>query len=430
MSRKYTFGSLLVLLLLAGAQGAEAKKEGFGIMKKLVNLNRLNPPVVLIPGTRLQVVGKGEGQEERAAATQIASKIGSEMVQYDRRLTLDAQRPQTVVEVSVLSDSYETQWLEREGYRQVENGTDSKGRKQYRNVPVTLRYQAVSHRFGVSYTVQDLSSKKTIYADTLEISFRQEFQDGHGAPTQADRASSAIQQTVNEIVYKLVPTPETIQVMVPKGTLEDWVNLAEAGLWSRYSEAIESKAAFPAPADEAYRQYALGLSFEALGYGAEDQETTLRYLEQAAQHYNTALSLNPKEDYFTEAYEGFAARTLLSTIVPGVGTSAPRRSPAPLQRVQEAMGKYQTLLNQNETLAIRQAEVGAKTLGGAPSAAGMKNEDVVAMVQGGVPEEIVLQSIDDAAICAFDTSPTGLIALAKAKMSKPIMQKIQAKACG
>lgn len=421
-------------LLLVAAQAAEAKREGFGFSKKLVNLNRLNPPAVVLAGTRLTVVGKAQERGHQEVAAQIAAKLGSEMVNYDPRLTLDDQRPQTLVEVTVLNDAYETDWISREGTRTEMIGKDSEGKKQYRTVNVTLRYQVVSHRFGVSYTVQDTGAKKTIYGDSLEISFKNEFQDGEGAPSQAERNSAAVQQTVAEIAYKLVPTPETIQVLVPKGSFEELVNLAEAGLWSRYSEAIESKSAFPSPADESYRQYALGLSYEAMGYGAENNETTLRYLEQAAQHYNSALSLNPGEDYFTEAYEGSGVGNFLrAVIVPGAAAAPRRVAPAPLQRVQAAMGKYQTLLNQKEEVESR-GIAGAKALpgnGGSAAAAppGLGNADVIAMVEGGVPTEIVLTSIDDAESCSFDTSPAGLIALTKAKVGTDVLKKIQSKSC-
>lgn len=428
------FRGLLLLLLgtfwLTGASPVHAKKEGFGFSKKIVGLNRLNPPAVLITGTRIQVSGKGEGGNKQELAAQIASRVGSEMVQHDPRLTLDSQRPQTHVEVTVLSNSYESDWITREGTRTVEDGKDSKGKRQYRTVNVTLRYQVVSHRFSVSYSVQDIGSKKTIYADSLEISFKQEFQDGQGAPTESDRNGIAIQQAAGEIVYRLVPTPETIQVLVPKGSFEEFVNLAEAGLWSRYSEAIEARTALPNLTDESYRQYALGLAYEALGYGAENNDTTLRYLGQAAQHYNSALSMNPKEDYFTQAYEGSAVGNFLRAVVPTVPGGGRKYAPPPLQRVQTALQKYQTLMSQNEILVERE-ESGSKNLDGGPSPQrqGINNSDVIAMVEGGVPEAVILTAIEDAQQCAFDTAPAGLIALTKAKVGKTVLQAIQAKSC-
>lgn len=429
--------SMLCLLLVLLSTGRLQAKEGFGMMKKLVTLHRTNPPEVVITGTRIQAIGKGEGRERQEVSAQIATQLGSELVQHDARLTLDTQRPQTVIEVSVLQNNFETKWENRTGTRSEPAGKDSKGKQQYRMVQVTLRYQVVNHRFGVSYTVQDQGARKTLFADSLNISYNQDFQEGRGAPTETDLLTQAVQQTVGQIVYKLTPTEETLQVLVPKGSFEDFINLAEAGLWSRYSETIEARSAMPNPVEEAYRQYALGLSYEALGYGADSAETTLRYLEQAAQHYNTALSLNPKEDYFSKSYEGsilgVVGKSSLNALR-GVSGQAPidtsrRQAPAPLQRVQAAMKKYQTLLSQNEVRTIR-ADVGAKALGsGAGAQQGMTNNDVISMVKNGVPEEIVLNAIDEADPCAFNTSPAGLIELTKAKVGKEILKSIQAKSC-
>jgi hypothetical protein len=427
---------LLLLLLSAGSLQA---KEGFGLMKKLVTLHRTNPPEVLITGTRIQATGKGQGQNKQEVATRIATQLGSELVQHESRFTLDAQRPQTIIEVTVLDNSFETKWENRPGTRLDPVGKDNKGKMQYREVQVTLHYQVVNHRFGASYTVQDQGAKKTLFADSLNVSYHEDFQDGRNAPTEADLVNSAVQQTVGQIVYKLTPTEEALQVLVPKGSFEDFINLAEAGLWSRYSETIEARSALPNPMEEAYRQYALGVSYEALAYGADTTETTLRYLEQAAQHYNSAVSLNPKEDYFSKAYEGSflssVGRSSLNALREGSGQPAidasRRQVAAPLQRVQTAMKKYQTLLSQNEIRSANEGGVGAKALVAGPGVSpGMTNGDVISMIKGGVPEEIVLNAIENAEECSFDTSPAGLIELSKAKIGKEILKRIQAKACG
>lgn len=425
--KKSTFCMAFLISTLLSAASLEAK-EGFGFMKKLVTLRRTNPPEVLITGTRIQAIGKGQGQDLQGIAMQVATQLGSELVQHDSRFTLDAQRPQTVVEVTVLDDNYESKWESRRAYRSEPAGKDNKGKQQYRQVEVTLRFQVISHRFRASYTVQDQSARKTLFADSLDIPYHQEFEDGSGAPTEADLTASVVQQAVGQIVYKLTPTEEMLQVLVPKGSFEDYINLAEAGLWSRYSETIETRPALTNPLEEAYRQYALGLSYEALGYGADSTETTLRYLEQAAQHYNSALSLNPKEDYFAKPY-GSSFLSSFGSALRGADASR-RQAPAPLQRVQLAMKKYQTLLSQNEIRSAQAETVGAKALGaGTAAPRGMTNNDVISMIKAGVPEEVVLNSIDSAEPCAFNTTPTGLIELTKAKVGKEILKRIQAKTC-
>ena len=60
----------------------------------------------------------------------------------------------------------------------------------------------------------------------------------------------------------------------------------------------------------------------------------------------------------------------------------------------------------------------------------MTNADVISMVKSGVPEEVVLNAIDQTENVTFNTSPNGLIELAKAKVGKEILKRIQAKSCG
>lgn len=428
-----------VLLAVVLSPCAVEAKEGFGMVKKLVSLERRNPPQVLITGTRIQVVGKGTSSETTNLAEQVAIKLASELVQHDPRLDLDPQRPQTVVEVTVLSDGFESRWDSRTELRQQAYGKDSKGKTQYRQVQVVVRYLVIDYRYSATYTVVERG--KTLFADSIDVAFSEEFEDGEGAPSHVDRQSMALEHSVDEIVYALTPTLETIRVMVPKGSFGDLINLAEAGLWSRYSESLEARAPLPAPRDESYRQYALGVAYEALGYGADGTETTLRYLDQAAQHYNTALSLHPAEDFFTKPYEGSFVNALGRASIQALaevtgkraGEMRRRQAMAPLERVQTAMAKYQTLLGHDEVLAgVAAPATGAKSLGDGAVAAptGMSNDDVISMIEAGVPEDIVLTAIDDAERCAFDTTPNGLIALTKGKVGSEIVKRIQGKPCG
>lgn len=425
-------------LAVLGAQTVLAG-EGFGWPKKVVELTRINPPSVVLTGSRITVIGKAQERNLDGLAAQIQSRLASELVQHDKNLTLDDARPQTCVEVTVLQNVIEEQWTNRTERVTYACGKNSEGKTQYCEKNQNVRYQQVSQRFGASYAVQDLTGKRTLFANSVDHSYRQEFREGGGAPMAGDLESSAVQRVVDEVVYNLTPTTERVPVLVPKGSLKDLMNLAEAGLWSRYSEALESRPPLAKATDDAYRQYAIGVAYEAMGYGADSPETTLRYLERAAEFYDGAIRANPKEDYFLEPKDGsfwkdLGAGVLANLRAPAGGSPVPAQSrtvAAPLNRVQAALAKYQTLLTQN---VVRQetatAEAGGKALAeGASAAPAMTNKDVLAMVAGGVAEDIVLTAIDDAELCAFDTSPTGLVELSKAKVPKTIIQRLQARRC-
>lgn len=430
---------LLIALAVAvlSAQAAFAG-EGFGWPKKVVELSRINPPSVVLTGNRITVVGKAQKGELEGLAAQIQSRLASELVQHDKNLTLDDARPQTRVEVTVLQNVLDEEWSNRTERVTYACGKNAEGKTQYCQKDQQVRYQQVSQRFGASYTVQDLTSKKTLFANSVDHSYREEFREGEGAPMAGDLESSAVQRVVGEVVYNLTPTSEAVPVLVPKGSLKDFINLAEAGQWSRYSEALEARPPLAKPADEAYRQYALGVAYEAMGYGADSAETTLLYLRRAAEYYDSAIRANPKEDYFLEPKDGSfwkdVGAGMLNTLRgPGQTpvASQSRTVAAPLNRVQAALAKYQTLLTQHtvrqETLV---AEAGGKALAeGASAPPAMNNKDVVAMIQGGVAEDIVLTAIDGTDLCAFDVTPIGLVELSKAKVPKTVIQRLQARRC-
>jgi hypothetical protein len=173
-------------------------------------------------------------------------------------------------------------------------------------------------------------------------------------------------------------------------------------------------APFASATDEAYRQYALGVAYEALGYGADTTEETLKYLEQAASHYNNAIDANPKEAYFTRSYESIIFRG--------------KNAEAPLTRVQAALVQYQ---KQQEYAAKATSAEGGSVAGGkggdfAAGEAAMTNASVIEMLGAGLPDEVIITSVDAAKSRALDVSPKGLIQLSQAKASKKLIQHLQA----
>jgi hypothetical protein len=64
------------------------------------------------------------------------------------------------------------------------------------------------------------------------------------------------------------------------------------------------------------------------------------------------------------------------------------------------------------------------------AAAGLTNADVVKMLAAGLPESVVIQTIDAADPPTFDTTADGLIALKKAGVSDAVIQKLIARQSG
>lgn len=423
----------LLILSLSCPLPAEAK-EGFGTKKLTVKLARVRPPDVYISGTRITVRASPQGTY-KGLELQLITALGNDLLGNDSRLTQDDERPQTVIEIAVLENNFDEGWENRTESRRVKVGTDSKGKPQYTTRLVQVRYKVIHQVFSTSYRVEDLVDGAVLDADNIVHSIDEDYREGNNAPTATQLEQDAIAKTVAEIAQRLSPTTEWIGVLLPKGSLKENGNLAKAGLWDRYLEALEGQSPRSKPRDESYRQYALGAAYEALGYSAEQPGSALSYLEQAALHYNEALRANPTEKYFIGGYKslgllsGLKDRFLVAGHrgSPGESESTRKRAIAPLERVKTAMAQYQKVMDYREFDQHRtDASEGAKALSEDDPGEVLDNEAIIEMTRAGLVDEIILTTVNSAGQNDFDVSPTGLVELAKAEVSNTVIQRLQA----
>jgi hypothetical protein len=404
--------ALAILLTLLGAMPALAR-EGFGMLtKKAASLTRVTPPAVFLMRPKIQVKVSSSRSDDSGPAQRLQSQLESELISRDSRLVSDPERPETLIEVTILQNDSNEKWEKRQELATRQVGKDSKGKPVFETYPVEVNYKIVTHDFGAAYKVKDLQKGGSLDADTVQSNFKDDFREGKNAPEIFTLESSAIGRVVDAIARRITPTRESIGVLLPKGSLGDLGNLAEAGQWNRYLEAVEKKPASAKPADESYRQYALGAAYEALGYAAEEPEVTLKYLEQASIYYGKALETNPGEKYFAQAYDSVWSG---------------RNVPPPLDRVQTALVNYRRLKdfrdNYDSMVAAKAAE-SSKSLD-KPVVGQIDNAAVIRMVKAGLEQAVILKAIDAAPSHGFDISPNGLIQLAEEKVDKRIILHIQ-----
>jgi len=397
--------------------------EGFGMTKANVFLERLRPADVFIPGTEIDVRASGEG-EGSDVERRLVSSLESQLLGNDLRLSRAIDQPSTVIEVAILDSNGDSRWESRQVSRMVAAGKDSKGKTRYESRKVTVRYKIVSYFLSLSFQVQDMKSGRTLDADTVEYDFKKEYEDGKGALEKAQLEGLAIQDVSQRIAQRLTPTAERIGVLLPKKSFKDYINLAEAGLWNRYLEALERLPARPNRKDEAYRQYAMGVAYEALGYGVEDPETAIRYLEQATEQYNAAIEGNPAEKYFTGGFEGSGFFAGLKKGWAG-GDGEAKQAMAPIERVRSALEQYQRVIEYREKNVIL-AQAGARALeADAGDDDRITNRSIIEMAAAGLSDDVILAALKHAEAMDFDTSPRGLIELAKGNVSERVIQYLQ-----
>lgn len=412
-----TLTALLVALGVLSVAVPCSAGEGFGTFtKKAATLERVTPPKVYLFGTRINVKVSAQDSNQTATAQSVQSQLESELLRNDNRLASDAVRPDTLIEITLLPSQYHEQWETRR-VTQVGQYIDDKGRKTFGPYQADARFKVVSLSFAATYKVTDVKARRSLAADSINADYKESFQEGKEMPDQTGVENAAVGKLVARLAGDLTPTRERIKVLLPQGSLEDAGRLAEAGLWNKYLETLESLPEKKSSADEAYRKYALGVAYEAVGYAAEDSDTTLKYLEQASTYYNQALEMNPKERLFAQAYESVWTGT---------------RATAPLERVRAALVGYRKQKEfkesyaQAKSAAAAPSTAGAKALsGGASDDGAMNNAAVIKMAEAGLGDDIILTSINSAPKTAFDVSPEGLIALSEARVSKTIIARIQ-----
>jgi tetratricopeptide (TPR) repeat protein len=404
--------------------------EGFGMMKKSVNLTRILPARVHLVGTRINVHVTAQKKTNESVAERMQSQLESQLVGNDTNLTLDSKNPTSLVDVTVLRNDYSESSETRQETRGQGAG-DGKILPKFGVAQVKVTYKVVKHVFSVTLRAHDSRANKTLLAETITKNYKQSFEDGNGAPDAASLEDSDMTEVVGEITSRIAPTKEIVAVLLPRGRLDDAIPYGEAGMWNKYLEAIEKLPESSNPVDESYRKYAMGVAYEALGYGADDLDRSLKFFEKAATFYNSAAEANPKE-------VNFILGSKSSSLLDRAGTTAGHFIPvmaqhkgekkdsvnlqAPLARVQAALAQYQKL---KDLSGAGPKPPGDSDKSAAASADAVTNESIVEMLHAGLSEEIITTTIDSAPHRALDVSPKGLIQLSEAKASTTLLRHIQ-----
>lgn len=429
---KRTWRSAGLILLLGVAVVPAHGKDGFGMLNKdHAQMTRTHPPKVWVRGVRIAVRANGQTAELKAVGERIRSLTESELLGADPRLRSDSERPETIVEITVVQSEGAEAWESRKVMKQRKSGEKPDGKPIFTEYEDTVRFKIVTHRFSAAYKVWDVRTNSNLDADTVSSTFREEYSEGTGAPDLRSLEEDGGKKLVSTITMRIAPSKEVIGALVPRGSLKDFAKLAEAGLWNQYLETLQGLPPRAKPQDESYLQYGLGLAYEALGYAAETPDETIHYLREASVYYNKALSLNPGEQYFSQPYKRMGLN--LPFLQPTMGFVVRDHYQPPLARVKEALVDYQRV-KEFEAESIAMA-AGGKDLLPSPSAdlaqlaaEALTNSGVIEMAKAGLADDIILTAIDDAPSVNFDVSPKGLIELNRAKVSKNVIQRLQSRA--
>jgi hypothetical protein len=430
--RRVPIAMLIVMMLLSATLPLQAR-EGFGMSKRAVKLDRRVPPDILLVADTIDV-RLDERADQSSGARRLREIVEDKMTSYDSRLVIEREQPSTLVILEVGEITVDESWRQKREseYRQTgtKTETDKNGKTKtvpvYGTVLVDVNYKDVTGRVTAGFRLVDQASGEEIYADTSTSRFSESYKLGDGAPMQSELERTLIDQTASKISGKLVGAIDTISVLVPRGSFDRLVAVAEGGNWESYLRSVEAIPPPKRPTDEAYREYALGVATEALAYAAATEVETLELLRAAADHYGRATTMNPREKLFLEGYTSFWYGT---------------ESISPQERVRTAMADYERLAEYRVELAAgRTPRRAGSTVGvGAeasrspaspppPPASGgerLTNASIVALATAGLADDNIILAIDSAAGTDFDLTTEGLVSLARAGVSPAVVAHMQ-----
>src|SRR5436309_10562456 len=283
---------LAVAFLVVACCAPAYAREGFGFTKKAAEMNVTTPPALNVRGTRVALDIKGErGSDLEKSLTQIIEGAGTALhvaSPADLVVTADVER----LDVDERSNS-------KVEYRSEKRCCDKNGKSYYESVPHTVDYTTVNARLEGRYKITDGNGKTVDHGD-MDESWSKDYE--YSTPGRAQTEDALLARAARKVASRIVPTQSKVTVLVPKGSFENFIPLAETNAWDRYLAAVEAVAPMRDPASEAYRQYALAVAKEGLAYATTDLPRARALLREAAEHYRTAIQSNPAEKLFSEEH--------------------------------------------------------------------------------------------------------------------------------
>lgn len=451
-----------VVLCLAWLFPAGASAQGFGSSKKKITLHRRLPPRAHLNGSTINVQVTGHNIQSDVSAD-LRSMLEAELLKDDHRLRADDKHPDSVIVCNI------TEYVPPTAQTST-HSTYVPGSKKPSQETVT-RYSGI---LKLAYTAKDAHSGRTLDSDNITAKYDDEFNQygstnkgitenlssgwnklKHGKftpdkpPTAGELRDVLFSDAVSQIASRLVNTDEPVEVLLARGKLDDADKLAEADLWSRNLEALETMTPFPSKQDDAYRLYNIGVAYEALAYSSEDPKAATKYLQEAAINYGKAIDDKPSEKYFMEPQKRIDTaiahyKTLREQPKTVAAADTPSSSASDNVSVKSAKAAGSTSASTKGTSTKSASSSGATGHSTAatssapkstaspapkkPSGPPLTNDQVIQMVKAGLDEENIIDTIKSAGSVNFDLSVDGQVKLAQNGVKGKILTAMKTKA--
>ena len=414
--RSVAAGTLIFAIL--GAQVA-VDGAGFGLRKRKISLQVRRPAAVRLANTTVAFVGSATNKEYQSVLGSLEQSLEAELVGNERTLV---RRPTPadaawLIKLVVTGYSAPVSKQRTESSRNTVTSVRWTGALQVAYQVTDPRGRAhdagnVESRFDRDFNALTTSSVGKVLPSFLGGSKG----ESTAAPSNAEDVKQAmVKDVVGQIATQLGNTSQALEVQVAGGEpfLERSGDFFENRLWSRGLEELEKAAPLPKADDEAYRQYNMGLAYEAISYEAKTYAEQRAALFKAQEYYDKATELNTKERYFVEsvarAKEAVALYKALDAFQRDDRGAAQTAAKPPAARTPEAEA------------AVAPAAVPAATTKPLTLA------DVIEMHEVGVPPQSIVESVRQAPAAYDLLLKDSQIQIAKAKLPPAVVNEMRRK---
>ena len=410
-SRSDGFRDWLVAVLVCAVAVPAWAGPGFGTLrKKYIELKTRQPAAVRLANTSIAFAGSSTNHEYTPVQESLLATLETELVSNEKTLLKK-------------NTSKEADWtfnLKVTGYSagNPQQRTETTGKS-------TTNYTKWNGSLNAAYQVLDHAGH-VHDANNISYVYDKEFATGGAGsffskiPSIGKKSSTPqviphspedvkqimIKDVVQQIATNLGNTTRSLQVEVAVGDehLNRAAEFMEKQLWSRGLDELEKTPAYPKPEEEAYRQYDMGLAYEAMSYDSKNTAEQRENIFKAAEYYDKSLELNAREKYFVES----------------------------VARTKDSIARFKALdLQQQQTTKKGPAPgpaAPAPTPVEAAPAATIKVGDVIEMFSSGVPEDQIVDIIRNSPVVFNPRDKDTALAIARAKLPVTLQNELRKKA--
>ncbi len=426
--KKSHFVSVILFFIIPTTLAAvESKAQGFGISKMESSLYYKRPPKIYLTAPTIFAQFYSKPALDQSLPDRMRDLLAMIVRSKSSRLKLVSNNAETVITCTVTAGDTSSNWetLTRSEYQETGSHTVHNDQTNtdetitdYGYVYVNYRALVVYGRLSFEFEIRDVKTGLVLDSDRETLYYKQDFEEGRGAPDEKGVYQALAEQTVGYISARFVSGKEWIKVLLPKGKLKNASELFKQGLLDQSLDVLNATQPFRDSRDDAYRLYSLGVADEAKAFTFDDPVLTKQYLERAVSRYEQATRLKPKEDNFW----------------------------GPLHRAEMSLYEYQRLTDHMRRIEVRKkmmledpaiARTDQTTQpdsppdkGGPPRLMIITNDTIVDWVKQGVSEDYILASIKHSPTNGFDLSRGARSRLIQAGVKNRIIKAMQSSQTG